>query len=73
MSNEVLQYGVLVRVFLEIGGNSNLEYFSSKQVEGLVEPCRSFSIGNTVEDVLSSFSMDDVHSDWVSSIRLVLR
>jgi len=44
MLDEIFKLGVFKRIFFEIGFNTNLKNFPSKQEKGLVEPCSSFTI-----------------------------
>lgn len=71
MANEILELGVLKGKLLEIGFQSLLKYFSTEVMESLVEPRGTFSVGNAIKDILSSFSVDYVNLNRVGCVLLV--
>ena len=58
MLNEVRQLSVLEGELLEVGSNSNSEHLSTEVVEHLVEPISTFSIRDTIKDILSHFCVN---------------
>lgn len=70
--DEVWQLSVLESILLEVGLDAFREDASTELEEHLVEPSGSFAVGDTIEDVLTHFSVDHINTNRVSCVHLVL-
>ena len=72
MSDKVIQFGVLEGILCKVSLNTLREHASTELEEGLIEPGSALSVRDTIENILSHFSVHHIHANWMSSLFLVL-
>jgi len=71
VSDEVAERGVLEAILLEVRRHTCLENLSAEESENLVEPGSSFTVGDAIEHVLGSLSMNYFHRNGMRRVFLI--